>query len=76
MPVNLERCDLISNIRSRHHSEHYILIVQRRVDLVEKVDSYRAGYTQEERIALEKVCSKLGSWISYSISFLVAVVVC
>ncbi|KAG0560923.1 hypothetical protein KC19_9G025000 [Ceratodon purpureus] len=26
----------------------------RRMDLVEKVDSYRAGYTQEERISLEK----------------------
>lgn len=26
----------------------------RRIDLVEKVDSYRAGYTQEERISLEK----------------------
>ncbi|KAG0579288.1 hypothetical protein KC19_4G088100 [Ceratodon purpureus] len=25
-----------------------------RMDLVEKVDSYRAGYTQEERISLEK----------------------
>ncbi|XP_024381374.1 uncharacterized protein [Physcomitrium patens] len=30
------------------------LTKQRRIDLVEKVDSYRAGYTQEERIALEK----------------------
>ena len=34
-----------------------ILVVQRCIDLVEKVDSYRAGYTQEERIALEKVCT-------------------
>lgn len=42
-----------------------MLIVQRRVDLVEKVDSYRAGYTQDERIALEKVCSKLGAGLSY-----------
>ena len=32
-----------------------ILIVQKRIELVEKVDSYRAGYTQEERISLEKV---------------------
>ncbi|KAG0622636.1 hypothetical protein M758_3G112500 [Ceratodon purpureus] len=30
------------------------LAKQRRIDLVEKVDSYRAGYTQEERIVLEK----------------------